>query len=81
MAPMGVLAPGSAHARPSAQSPIDTSAHVWEGGGDLNNFPINFLAISGDSKHFSFFSGINPKKTTPHGTGVPPIICLAPNLI
>ena len=25
VAPMGVLAPGSAHARPSAQPPIDTS--------------------------------------------------------
>ena len=25
LAPMGVLAPGSAHARPSAQPPIDTS--------------------------------------------------------
>ena len=32
LAPMGVLAPGSAHARPSARPPIDTSgnfsAHV-----------------------------------------------------
>jgi hypothetical protein len=25
LAPMGALAPGSAHARPSAQAPIDTS--------------------------------------------------------
>ena len=25
LAPVGVLAPGSAHARPSAQPPIDTS--------------------------------------------------------
>ena len=28
LAPMGVLAPGSAHARPSAQPPIDTSGNV-----------------------------------------------------
>ena len=27
IAPMGVLAPGSAHARPSAQPPIDTSGN------------------------------------------------------
>ena len=27
LAPMGVLAPGSAHARPSAQPPIDTSGN------------------------------------------------------
>ena len=34
IAPMGVLAPGSAHTRPSAQPPIDTSrifpAHMSE---------------------------------------------------
>ena len=27
LAPMGVLAPGSAHARPSARPPIDTSGN------------------------------------------------------
>ena len=36
LAPMGALAPGSAHARPSAQAPIDTkgnfSAQVFGGG-------------------------------------------------
>ena len=46
---MGVLAPRSAHARPSAQPPIissgNFSAHVSG---------INIPAISGDSKHFSF---------------------------
>ena len=34
--PMGVLAPGSAHVRPSAQPPIDTSGNFWRmclGGG------------------------------------------------
>ena len=36
LAPMGVLAPGSAHARPSARPPLNTSgifsAHMSEGG-------------------------------------------------
>ena len=36
LAPMGVLAPGSAHSRPSARPPIDTSgnfsAHIFFGG-------------------------------------------------
>ena len=34
--PMGVLAPGSAHARPSAQPPIDVSG----------NFPVHMSAES-----------------------------------
>ena len=37
LAPMGVLAPGSANTRPSAQPPVDSSgnfsAHVSRGGG------------------------------------------------
>ena len=53
---MGVLAPGSVHAKPSAQHSIDTSgnfpAHM-SGGGGANKIE-NFLCISGDSKHFSF---------------------------
>ena len=64
---MGPLTPVSAHARPSAQAPIDTSgiflAQVsGRGGGSKNvkDFPINFLAISGDSKHFSFFPEKKP---------------------
>ena len=40
LAPMGVLAPGSAHARPSARPPIDTSgnfsAHMSGGGVKLS---------------------------------------------
>ena len=36
LSPMGVLAPGSAHARPSAQPPIDTSG----------NFPAHMSAES-----------------------------------
>ena len=37
VAPLGVLAPGSAHARPSAQPPINTSGNFWHmclGGGE-----------------------------------------------
>ena len=61
LALMGVLAPWSAHARPSARPPIDTSgnfsAHMSGGGGKcLTVFLINFLAKSENSKHFSFFS-------------------------
>ena len=62
---MGVLAPGSAHARPSAQPPIDTSgnfsAHISGGGGGKlsDSFLINFLAKLENSKHFSFFSKKN----------------------
>ena len=44
---MGALAPGSAHARPSAQPPIDTSgiflAHMSERGGILFNHKSYFL--------------------------------------
>ena len=59
---MGVLNPGSAHARPSAQPHIDTRRNFLadmsgRGGGNLKKITINFLAISGDSKHFSFFYG------------------------
>ena len=54
---MGVLASGSAHASPSAQPPIDTSRYL-----NLKHFPINFLAISGDSKHFLFFPEKKPYK-------------------
>ena len=55
-----ILAPGSAHARPSTWPPIDTSrnflAHMSGGGNCLTVFLINFLAKSENSKHFSFFS-------------------------
>ena len=64
LAPMGVLAPGSAHARPSARPPIDTSGnfspHMSGGGNCLTVFLINFLAKSENSKHFSFFSNKKP---------------------
>ena len=49
LTPMGVLAPGSAHARPSAQPPIDVSgnfpAHV-SGVGGCWNFEKFFLSTS-----------------------------------
>ena len=68
LAPMGVLAPGSAHARPSARPPIDTignfSAHMSGGGNCLTVFLINFLAKSENSKHFF------KKKTKNSGGGV-----------
>ena len=51
--PMGVLAPGSAHARPSAQPPIDVSG-VGGGLKFWKVFLINFLAKSGNSKHFFY---------------------------
>ena len=64
LALMGALAPGSAHARPSAQAPIDTSENFRRKclgvGAGANKIPIKFLAISGDSKHFSFFSKKKP---------------------
>ena len=63
LAPLGVLA------RPSAQPPIDTIgnslAHLsGRGGGGqfiFENILINFLDISVDSKHFSFFLQKNEK--------------------
>ena len=63
---MGVLAPGSAQVRPSAQPPIDVSgnflAHVSREGGGLKFskvFLINFLAKSGNSKTFFFNSSFS----------------------
>ena len=43
-------------------------------------FPINFLAISGDSTHFSLFQK-KTKKSTPQGQGGSPEFCFTPNLI
>ena len=71
LAPMRALAPGSAHARPSAQAPSDTSGNFWAEvfGGQKNEKCLNFLTISGDSKHFSFFLEKKLKKLTPPGAG------------
>ena len=41
----------------------------------LNIFLINLLAISGDSKHFSFFQKKIKKNDPPGAGGVPPICC------
>ena len=66
---MGVLAPGSAHARASAQPPINVSGNFpvhMSGGGGLKFskvFLINFLAKSENSKHFFFFFKKNPKNS------------------
>ena len=83
---MGFLAPGSAHARPSTQPPIDNSgnfsAQVSERGvKKVDKFLINFLAISGDSKHFSGVFRRNPKKSTPRGAGGSPKFLITLNLI
>ena len=57
LAPMGVLAPGSAHARPSAQSPLDTSGKFSGQVSGRAESNLVVVAISDNSKHFSFFSG------------------------
>ena len=68
---MGVVAPRSAHARTSARPPIEMSgnlsAHRSGVGKFLESFLINFLAKSGNSKHFCFFAKKNPKN---YGGGV-----------
>ena len=75
LAPIGVFPPGSAHARPSAQ-PLSTPAEICLrmclGWGGIESF----LAILGDSKHFSFLNG-------PGGGGGQggPTIPFTPNLI
>ena len=53
---MGVLAPGSAHARPSAGVAAT----------NLKQLTVNFLAISGDSKHFLCFPKKKLKKRPPN---------------
>ena len=76
-------APGSAHARPSAQPPIDTSGNfspqVSGKGGRVHKL-TNFLVISGDSKHFSFFPK-KPKKSTPGVQGGGPPILFQPQIL
>ena len=56
---VNTLESASAHARPSAQAPIDTSgnfsAHV-SGRGGQQKIPIHFLAISGVLSTFRFFT-------------------------
>ena len=57
LAPMGVLTPGSAHSRPSAQPPIDTIGIFLA---QVSGRGSKHLKIS---KHFSFFS----EKNNPRG--------------
>ena len=59
---MGVLAPKSVHARPSARPPIDTSKKNPAWGYKFSKvFLINFLAKSGNSKHFVSFIFVKQK--------------------
>jgi hypothetical protein len=81
---MGSLAPWSANARPSAQAPINTrgnfSVHMsWRGLKIFKTFPINFLAISGESKHF-FLIKKTLKNKTP-GVGMVPKNVFTPNFV
>ena len=55
----GVLAPGSSDACPSAQPHRHQRKYSWVKQ-KMKNCLINFLAISGDSKHFTFFSQKKP---------------------
>ena len=72
---MGVLAPGFAHARPSAQPPIDTSEKIsphvsGTGGQQIWNISDQFSRHFRDSKHFSFFFPKKPpKRWPPRGAG------------
>ena len=73
---MGALAPGSVHARPSAQAPIDTCGNFWTqvswGGGAKHSkhFLINFLPISNSNSILSTFRVFFDP---PVGKGGPPI--------
>ena len=70
---MGVLAPGYAHASPSAQPPSTPALlpHMSEEPTNL----INFLAIIGDSKHFFFLSFLNLKIHPKGGGSSPNVFC------
>ena len=60
LAPMGVLAPGSAHARPSAQPHIDTSGEKKK-----NNLPkiVAYLICSAGRTHSHLLTQTNLKKS------------------
>ena len=61
LAPMGVLAPGSAHTRPSAQPPFDTSGNLLAQ--VKQNFQSNFLPFQAILSTFRFFRK-PPKQST-----------------
>ena len=75
---MGALAPGSAHARPSAQPPIDTSEKfsAYMFGGGVKKFD-KFQSILST---FFFLPKNTPKKWTHRGAGGAPKFCFTPNL-
>ena len=69
LAPMGVLAPGSAHARPSARPPIDTSgnfpAHVSaESHSNISPNPSEVIHFCRSNKNLK-----KPKNHPPRGPG------------
>ena len=73
---MGVLAPGSAHARPSTWPPINTSgnfsAHMSGGGGDSRqiNEPCTILGKLGiDNLRQTFVSALPSKRQLPADLG------------
>ena len=75
---MGVLAPGSAHARPSAQLPIDTSgifpAHV--SAESPSNIPQNPSEVISEVRTgFENTPLCLPKYTIVRGVGGSPILC------
>ena len=68
---MGAFASGSAHARPSAQAPIDTGGSVWEWGGEQfrKNFRSIFSPFKAILSTFRVFSTKETKKSTHQGAG------------
>ena len=76
LAPMGSLLPGLHTLDPPLSPPSTLMETFWRtclgwGVKKLKQFLINFLAISGNSKHFSVFSGKKPKQSPPGAGGVP----------
>jgi hypothetical protein len=63
-------------ADPGARTPIGARGNFVFGRGStyLKHFSINFLAISGDSKHFLFSFRKTPLKIDIGGRGVPHIL-------
>ena len=62
------------HSRSEVQFPLAPMGVLAPGVKNLKHFPINFLAISGDSKHF--FQQKKLKNRPPGGHGGPPSFVL-----
>jgi hypothetical protein len=61
LSPMGVLAPRSAHARPSTRAPIGTSGNVSQrdlSGQSGHNWEIYFIGLFHVSEHVDHFKAI-----------------------